>query len=60
LHEPQFEFYLLATLVMNNLQHCTDLAIIQPGVAILSLLTTRVSQVDLIERREIRKFVGII
>jgi hypothetical protein len=29
---------------MNNLQNYTDLAIIQPGVAILSLLTTRVSQ----------------
>jgi len=29
---------------MNNLQTYTDLAIIQPGVAILSLLTTRVSQ----------------
>ena len=43
LHEPNFDFYLLATLVMNNLQNYTDLAIIQPGVAILSLLTTRVN-----------------
>jgi hypothetical protein len=32
---------------MNDLQHYTDLAIIQPGVAILSLLTTRVSSYTL-------------
>ncbi|CAF1291380.1 unnamed protein product [Rotaria sordida] len=43
LHEPHFNFYLLATLVMHNLLHYTDLAIIQPGVAILSLLTTRLT-----------------
>jgi hypothetical protein len=43
LHEPHFNFYLLAKLVMNDLRNYTDLAIIQPGVAILSLLTTRVS-----------------
>jgi len=30
-------------LVMKNLQNYTDLAIIQPGVAVLALLTTRVS-----------------
>jgi len=28
---------------MKNLQNYTDLAIIQPGVAVLALLTTRVS-----------------
>jgi Zyg-11 family protein len=44
LHESRFDFHLLATLVMNDLQIYTDLAIIQPGVAILSLLTTRVSK----------------
>ncbi|CAM2719778.1 unnamed protein product [Rotaria socialis] len=43
LHEPRFNFYLLATLVMHNLQNYMDLAIIQPGVAILSLLTTRLT-----------------
>ncbi|CAF0960409.1 unnamed protein product [Adineta steineri] len=43
LHEPHFKFYLLATLVMHNLQNNTDLANIQPGVAILSLLTTRLT-----------------
>jgi hypothetical protein len=43
LHEPHFNFYLLAKLVMNDLKNYTDLAIIQPVVAILSLLTTRVS-----------------
>lgn len=43
LHEPTFHFYLLASLVMKNLQNYTDLAIIQPGVAVLALLTTRVS-----------------
>jgi hypothetical protein len=42
LHEPNFYFYLLASLVMNNLQNYSDLAIIQPGVAVLALLTTRV------------------
>ena len=42
LHEPNFNFSLLASLVMNNLQNYTDLAIIQPGVAVLALLTTRV------------------
>ncbi len=42
LHEPNFRFYLLASLVMKNLQNYADLAIIQPGVAILALLTTRV------------------
>jgi hypothetical protein len=47
LHEPVFNFYLLATLVMHNLQIYTDLAIMQPGVAILSLLTTRVSKENL-------------
>ncbi|CAF1056271.1 unnamed protein product [Rotaria sp. Silwood1] len=43
LHEPYFNFCLLATLVMHNLLNYTDLAIIQPGVAILSLLTTRLT-----------------
>jgi hypothetical protein len=42
LHEPNFNFFLLASLVMKNLQNYTDLAIIQPGVAVLALLTTRV------------------
>lgn len=31
---------------MNDLHNYTDLTIIQPGVAILSLLTTRVSLND--------------
>lgn len=44
LHEPKFDFYRLASLVMINLQNSTDLAIIQPGVAILALLTTRVKR----------------
>ncbi|UJR31306.1 hypothetical protein I4U23_018804 [Adineta vaga] len=43
LHEPTFNFYLLASLVMNNLQNYSDLAIIQPGVAVLALLTTRLT-----------------
>jgi len=43
LHEPIFDFYRLATLVMKTLQNYTDLAIIQPAVAILSLLTTRLT-----------------
>ncbi|CAF0853800.1 unnamed protein product [Adineta ricciae] len=43
LHEPNFNFYLLASLVMNNLQNYADLAIIQPGVAVLALLTTRLT-----------------
>jgi len=34
---------------MHNLQIYTDLAIMQPGVAILSLLTTRVSKENLEE-----------
>ena len=46
LHEPIFDFYRLATLVMKTLQNYTDLAIIQPAVAILSLLTTRVKSSD--------------
>ncbi|CAF1535141.1 unnamed protein product [Adineta ricciae] len=43
LHEAHFKFHLLATLVMQNLHNYTDLAIIQTGVAILSLLTTRLT-----------------
>lgn len=43
LHEPRFNFYRLAILVMNDMHKYIDLAIIQPGVAILSLLTTRLS-----------------
>jgi len=43
LHEPNFNFYALATLVMRNLQNYTDLPIIQPGVAVLALLTTRLT-----------------
>ncbi|CAF3983437.1 unnamed protein product, partial [Adineta steineri] len=43
LHEPNFNFYLLASLVMNTLQNYSDLAIVQPGVAILALLTTRLT-----------------
>ncbi|UJR15422.1 hypothetical protein I4U23_002367 [Adineta vaga] len=43
LHEPCFKFCLLAKLVMQNLQNYTDLGIIQPGMAILSLLTTRLT-----------------
>ncbi|CAF3632366.1 unnamed protein product [Rotaria socialis] len=43
LHEPNFNFFLLASLVMNNLQNHTDSAIIQPGVAILALLTSRLT-----------------
>lgn len=43
LHEPRFHFYRLAKLVMNDIHKYHDLAIIQPSVAILSLLTTRLS-----------------
>ena len=43
LHEPRFNFYRLAKLVMKDMHKYIDLAIIQPGVAILSLLTTRLS-----------------
>ena len=43
LHEPRFHFYRLAKLVMIDLHKYHDLVIIQPSVAILSLLTTRLS-----------------
>ncbi|CAM4747380.1 unnamed protein product [Rotaria magnacalcarata] len=54
LHEPNFNFFLLASLVMSNLQNHTDSAIIQPGVTILTLLTSRLTV------EECTKLVSII